>query len=285
MTNAQLYCGDALTVLKTLPERTVRSCVTSPPYWRQRDYGVVGQLGLERSPEDYVGKMVEVFREVRRGLRNDGTLWLNLGDKWASSWPCDRRSVVGQGSLANGKRAARPSSLSGDLKEKDLIGIPWMVAFALRADGWYLRSDIIWSKPNPMPESVTDRPTKAHEYVFLFSKAARYYYDQEAIAEPGSLNVPWSAKSNGGNQPGAGRNDGNSLTLGKRAGHARRHAGFNARRDAAEAAGGKNGTPHPPPLWGNAPMPHPQGHFAPLPPGVGPPRTLAGIAPWGMGLD
>jgi DNA modification methylase len=127
--------------------------------------------------------MVEVFREVRRVLRDDGTLWLNLGDTYASSWPCSRRNVVGTGSLENGKREARPPRMPSGLKEKDLVGIPWRVAFALQADGWYLRQDIIWAKPNPMPESVTDRCTKAHEYVFLLTKSAKYFYDAEAIAE------------------------------------------------------------------------------------------------------
>lgn len=143
------------------------------------------QIGLEPTPEAYVGKMVAVFSEVRRVLRSDGTLWLNLGDSYASAWATSRRSVVGEGSLVDGSRngGQRPNRLSGDVKEKDLVGIPWMVAFALRADGWYLRSDIIWSKPNPMPESVTDRPTKSHEYIFLLTKSAKYFFDQEAIKE------------------------------------------------------------------------------------------------------
>jgi DNA modification methylase len=141
------------------------------------------QIGLEETPEAFVEKLVEVFREVRRVLADDGTLWLNLGDSYASAWSVNRgtRSTIGAGAPPLSQRSNR---LTGDLKEKDLIGIPWMVAFALRADGWYLRSDIIWHKPNPMPESVTDRPTKAHEYIFLLSKSARYYYDAEAILEP-----------------------------------------------------------------------------------------------------
>jgi DNA modification methylase len=162
----------------------VQTCVTSPPYFGLRDYGHDGQIGLEQTPEEYVAAMVEVFRCVRDVLADDGTLWLNLGDTYASAWVCNRRNVVGSGSMENGKRENRPNRLVNGLKEKDLIGIPWRVAFALQADGWYLRQDIIWHKPNPMPESVTDRCTKAHEYVFMFSKKPRYYFDHEAIKEP-----------------------------------------------------------------------------------------------------
>jgi len=175
--------GDVIACLRSLPDACVQCVVTSPPYWGLRDYGVEGQIGLEPTPEEYVEKMVEVFREVRRVLRDDGTLWLNLGDSYASAWACGRRNVVGNGSMENGKRDSRPNRVSGDIKEKDMVGIPWRVAFALQADGWYLRSDIIWSKPNPMPESVTDRPTKSHEYVFLLTKRARYFYDADAVRE------------------------------------------------------------------------------------------------------
>lgn len=191
MSRATLYCGDALTVLKRLPSESVRCCVTSPPYWGLRDYGVAGQLGLERTPEEYIATMVAVFREVRRVLIEDGTLWLNLGDSYAQAggpgWQgkngqrADRRFTAVRNTVAQREIGRRPPP---SMKSKDLVGIPWMLAFALRSDGWWLRSDIIWSKKNPMPESVTDRPTKSHEYVFLLSKAARYYYDAEAIAEP-----------------------------------------------------------------------------------------------------
>lgn len=179
--------GDALTVLKTLPNESVNCCVTSPPYWGLRDYGVDGQLGLERTPEEYVAKMLEVFREVRRVLRDDGTLWLNLGDSYNGSggWGGDETPSALAGSKQttnNGSKKKIQSKVQG-LKPKDLVGIPWMVAFALRADGWYLRQDIIWHKPNPMPESVTDRCTKAHEYIFLLSKSQRYFYDAAAIQE------------------------------------------------------------------------------------------------------
>jgi DNA modification methylase len=179
--------------LRELPDSSVHCCVTSPPYWALRDYGVAGQIGMERTPEEYVAKLVGVFREVRRVLRGDGTLWLNLGD-------CYNAYNGGSGPAStldhplNERNGQKPPLESGfglrckSLKPKDLVGIPWMLAFALRADGWYLRSDIIWSKPNPMPESVTDRPTKTHEYVFLLSKSERYYYDNDAIREPASVN-------------------------------------------------------------------------------------------------
>ena len=180
--------GDALAKLKELPSESVDCCITSPPYFGLRDYGVDGQIGLEESPEAYVSKLVEVFREVRRVLKKEGTLWLNLGDSYAGNGPQHERATDADirtatvGNLLN-KVQHRQGTVKG-LKPKDLIGIPWMVAFALRADGWYLRSDIIWHKPNCMPESVTDRPTKAHEYIFLLSKSQKYYYDGEAIKEP-----------------------------------------------------------------------------------------------------
>jgi len=172
--------GDALTRLKELPSESVDCCITSPPYFGLRDYGVEGQIGLEESPEAYVSKLVEVFREVRRVLKDDGIMFLNLGDSYAGS---------GKGGQSEEKRSENWQPQYGNkgkrygLKPKDLIGIPWMVAFALRADGWYLRSDIIWHKPNCMPESCKDRPTKSHEYMFLLSKGKKYYYDAEAISE------------------------------------------------------------------------------------------------------
>jgi len=167
-----------------LEDESIQMCVTSPPYWNLRDYGLSDQLGLEKTPEEYVDNLVCVFREVKRVLRKDGVLFLNLGDSYAGS---------GRGNNPNGKQGTNKGTLfdpdnSGyvpnGLKPKDLIGIPWRVAFALQADGWWLRSDIIWHKPNPMPESVTDRPTKSHEYMFLLTKSARYYYDADAVKEP-----------------------------------------------------------------------------------------------------
>ena len=165
-----------------------QTCVTSPPYYGLRDYGNDGQIGLEETPEEYIAAMVEVFRCVRDVLADDGTVWLNIGDSYYNYRPGKGQALVKQ-TVANSDQdlpqtcARRGNKLEG-LKEKDLIGIPWMLAFALRADGWYLRQDIIWHKPNPMPESVQDRCTKAHEYIFLLSKSQKYYYDHEAIKEP-----------------------------------------------------------------------------------------------------
>ncbi|MEO6601497.1 MAG: site-specific DNA-methyltransferase [Polyangiaceae bacterium] len=180
--STKIIVGDCRKVLQTLDAESVNCCVTSPPYFGLRDYGMGDQIGLEAKPDDFVGELVEVFREVRRVLRDDGTLWLNIGDSYANDgkW----------GGHTGGKHAAalhcspigRNKRYTG-LKPKDLIGIPWMVAFALRNDGWYLRQDIVWHKPNPMPESVQDRCTKAHEYVFLLSKSERYYFDAEAVQE------------------------------------------------------------------------------------------------------
>lgn len=183
--SVKILLGNNMDTLKGIPSLSVQTVVTSPPYYGLRDYGMADQLGLEESPEAYVEALVSVFREVKRTLRDDGTLWLNLGDSYSN---------------AGTRQGDRGGSVSGDinehrkvnngyrprvegLKNKDLIGIPWMAAFALRADGWYLRSEIIWAKPNPMPESVVDRPTKSHEQIFLLSKSASYYYNKEAISE------------------------------------------------------------------------------------------------------
>jgi DNA modification methylase len=186
--SVRIITGDCLESLRQMEAESVQCCVTSPPYFGLRDYGHPGQLGLEKTPELYVAGMVEVFREVKRVLRNDGTLWLNIGDSYANTGNSDTSKVGGfTGSrIRAGKKGtmdSRPRAIPDGCKPKDLIGIPWMLAFALRADGWYLRSDIIWHKPNPMPESVTDRPTKSHEYLFLLSKSDRYFYDADAIAE------------------------------------------------------------------------------------------------------
>jgi DNA modification methylase len=191
--SVSILIGDCRERLRELPSGSVHTCVTSPPYFGLRDYGVDGQIGLELTPDAFVAELVSVFREVRRVLRDDGTLWLNLGDSYAGSWGAqghrvtesDAASWHGSQIKNHPKRATGTGSIrQAGLKPKDLIGIPWRVAFALQADGWFLRQDIIWSKPNPMPESVTDRCTKAHEYVFLLSKSPRYHFDAAAIAEP-----------------------------------------------------------------------------------------------------
>ena len=183
---ATVYLGDCRESMRQMPAGSAQTCVTSPPYFGLRDYGHEGQLGLEQTPDEYVAAMVDVFREVRRVLADDGTLWLNIGDTYA-------RPPAKGGSGPGGKNRewigenygqACGAEVPDGCKPKDLIGIPWMLAFALRADGWYLRQDIIWHKPNPMPESVRDRCTKAHEYVFLLSKSERYYFDSEAMKEP-----------------------------------------------------------------------------------------------------
>lgn len=186
--------GDSLTVLKTLPSESVNTCVTSPPYYALRDYGIDGQIGLEDTPEAYIARLVDVFHEVKRVLRDDGTLWVNIADSyWGSGsrgydftgkWT--EASAVQSGSKGTENLSGVPklTGNNGAYKNKDLIGIPWMLAFALRADGWYLRQDIIWAKKNCMPESVTDRCTKSHEYIFLLSKRPRYYFDHEAIKTP-----------------------------------------------------------------------------------------------------
>ena len=195
-TRCDILVGDCREMVAGLDAESIDCCITSPPYWGLRDYGTAGQLGLESTPDEYVEKLVALFADVRRVLRPAGTLWLNLGDSYAGGGTIGRNDTTpaalarraarygtgtGTGSAvgAQGSRPAAPG-----LKPKDLVGIPWRVAFALQADGWYLRSDIIWHKPNPMPESTTDRPTKSHEYIFLMSKSPQYFYDAAAIAEP-----------------------------------------------------------------------------------------------------
>ena len=175
----ELVEGDAITVLRDTPSGTFRCCVTSPPYWGLRDYGICDQIGAEDTVEEYVTKLTRVFSEVRRTLADDGTLWLNLGDSYTSGGRTWRANDAKNPARAMDYRPPTPAGL----KPKDLIGIPWRVAFALQADGWYLRADIIWHKPNCQPESVKDRPTRAHEYLFLFSKSERYYYDYASIRE------------------------------------------------------------------------------------------------------
>lgn len=187
----KIIVGNAIEVLKELPDCYVDCCITSPPYLGLRDYGVNGQIGLENSIEDYINRLTDIFREVRRVLKNDGTLWLNVGDSYVSN-----------------------NSEYSNCKRKDLIGIPWLLAFALRNDGWYLRQDIIWEKPNAMPESVKDRCTKSHEYIFLFSKQPKYYFDYEAIKEPAvGFNNIMPAGSKGTLRPNSRLRKGNSRTF------------------------------------------------------------------------
>jgi len=182
----KIFCGDSSLILPKIPSNSVDCIITSPPYWGLRDYGAPGQLGLEKTPEQYVDKMVKIFREAKRVLKKEGTLWLNLGDSYVSGK--SRYSSVKQ--TLSGKSRGEP--VDGNkpdlrhhefLKDKDLAGILWCIAFALQKDGWYLRQDIIWHKPNPMPESVTDRCTKSHEYIFLLTKNPKYYFDNDSIRE------------------------------------------------------------------------------------------------------
>ena len=257
--------GDALTNLREMPDGVIQCCVTSPPYWGLRDYGAEGQLGLEPTPEEYVERMVEVFREVRRVLRDDGTLWLNLGDSYSRNGSAPPRpdhsgtTLLGtygqQGSSAAAQSPYR--SIPPHLKEKDLCGMPWRVAFALQADGWYLRSDIIWAKPNPMPESVTDRPTKSHEYLFLMSKSARYFYDAEAIREENVTD-----------------HDGNVF------GGVNKHEGYGTRLHRGrvyERTPGRNKRD----VWTVPTQPFPGAHFAVMPPNLVLPCVKAGTSEHG----
>ena len=201
--------ADVMDGLASMPDESIQCVMTSPPYWGLRDYGIEGQIGLEPTPEAYVERLVEVFREVRRVLRDDGTLWLNLGDSYSRSGGTGGN--YGLGGLRE-RQPKYPGRRLAALKPKNLVGIPWRVAFALQADGWYLRSDIIWHKPNPMPESVRDRPTKSHEHVFLLTKRGRYFYDADSIREPptgrtGSMRF-WKKGMEGqakGNRNDAGR--------------------------------------------------------------------------------
>lgn len=190
--------GNAVTMLRTLPEASIQTCVTSPPYWALRDYGADEQIGLEDTPEAFVERLVEVFREVRRVLKDDGTLWINIGDTYASPPPGNKlpRNERSKGRLhtAPKSKGRIMNTVVGDLKDKDLVGTPWMLAFALRKDGWFLRADIVWDKLQNLPESVQDRPTKAHEYVFLLSKNRHYFYDREAM--PLCTRTVWSILTN-----------------------------------------------------------------------------------------
>lgn len=279
--------GDCFEMLATLTSGSAQMCVTSPPYWGLRDYGVGGQLGLEESPEEYVNKLRLIFEQVRRVLKDDGTLWLNLGDSYASSGGCGKQGKHGsRATRTHTQRNVIGNSIKkSGLKTKDLIGIPWRVAFALQADGWYLRQDIIWHKPNPMPESVRDRCTKAHEYMFLLSKRPRYYFDVDAIKEP-SVSVTGS-----GNKMRKARPGQESLGIGAQAGSipwtprlgkviGRGEQGYSAARgnDRDNSGGFPNpqGTRQKRSVWTVTPKPFKGAHFATFPPDLIEPCILAG---------
>lgn len=251
----RILVGDALKKLCDIPDGAADCCVTSPPYFGLRDYGVEGQIGLEPTPDEFVQALVTVFREVRRVLRDDGTLWLNLGDSYASTAPGTRNAPQTKGSKTSPEQWGnfRPDLRDHGIKPKDLIGIPWRVAFALQADGWYLRQDIIWQKPNPMPESVTDRCTKAHEYLFLLSKSRKYYFDQAAIAEPlAPASVERLAQEN-----------------------------WEEQQDSARVPGKRNKRS----VWSVATVGFKGAHFATFPPDLIRPCILAGCPREGLVLD
>ena len=267
----QILNGDCIEMMKTLPEQSVNCCVTSPPYFGLRDYGHEGQIGLEETPEAFVQKMVEVFREVKRVLRDDGTLWLNLGDSYYNYRPGKGQALAKQSCASNDQElpqscARRGNKLDG-LKEKDLIGIPWRVAFALQADGWYLRSEIIWHKPNPMPESVTDRPTKSHEQIFLLTKSARYYYDADAVKE----DISNSTIERWGENPPRK----NASKQGFKAGSVKGESCMGANPS------GRNRRS----VWTIATAPYSGAHFATFPPELIRPCILAGCPKGGVVLD
>jgi DNA modification methylase len=271
-----ILIGDCRERLRELPDASVHCCVTSPPYFGLRDYGVDGQMGLEATPAEFVEGMVGLFREVRRVLRDDGTLWLNLGDSYAGSWGAqghrltesDDASWHGSQIKNHPKRGRQTGTIrEAGLKPKDLIGIPWRVAFALQADGWWLRQDIIWSKPNPMPESVRDRCTKAHEYLFLLSKGPRYHFDAEAIAEaarypegPGNIHQKYSDEYERTGDP-----------------RLRTKAGL-VNIGAKETRNKRS-------VWEVATQPFSGAHFATFPPALIEPCILAGCPKGGAVLD
>lgn len=285
-----IYLGDVRDVLATLPDESVHCVVTSPPYYGLRDYGCAGQIGSEETPAEYLGIMVAVFEQARRVLSADGTLWLNMGDsyandsKWGGSTGGKHVTALHGSPIGRGKR-------NTGLKAKDLIGMPWELAFALRSAGWYLRADIIWNKPNPMPESVLDRPTKAHEYLFLLSKSERYHYDADAIKEPGSWE-PDASKMPDGWDTGAGghgsfhregREKGGRAD--KQRGHGRRHDGFNECWDAMEKSEQCSGMRNKRDVWTVSPQPFPEAHFATFPEELIKPCILAGCPAGGTVLD
>jgi DNA modification methylase len=275
--------GDCRQMLAHLEAESVQCCVTSPPYFGLRDYGVDGQIGLEPTVDAYVAELVAVFREVRRVLRDDGCLWLNLGDSYCASPPGNTTKGVSAKSglhgvngvsgkyretLESGHKTKRDTSRLEGLKPKDLIGVPWMVAFALRADGWYLRSDIIWAKPNPMPESVRDRPTKAHEYLFLLTKNARYYWDADAVREPHTA-IPFGGKDKG-------------YAPSEKDPH---FTSQSAIRDGAGRMGNPEGGRNIRSVWTIATHPFSEAHFATFPPALVEPCIKAGTKEGDTVLD
>ena len=287
----KILTGDCRDILRTLPTESVHCVVTSPPYFGLRDYGVDGQIGLEPTPDAFVEQMVSVFREVHRVLRKDATLWLNLGDSYAGgghggggSYEAERNWRAGNPDKNKGNSNRDGLGRVTGAKPKDLLGIPWRVAFAVQADGWYLRQDIIWSKPNPMPESVRDRCTKAHEYLFMLSKSERYHYDADAIAEP-ALYVGVAGQDANGFKNPLRFNGKLAESTKKQDGHTRRHAGFNARLNAAKDRGDCKKTRNKRTVWEVPTQPFAEAHFATFPPALIEPCILAGCPKGGTVLD
>lgn len=280
-TSYTIITGEALSVLQSLEGNSVNCCITSPPYYGLRDYGMDGQIGLEETPSEYIQKLVAVFREVRRVLKKDGTLWLNMGDSYVGSGkgrnsdgkPCKGYSVSRDNNNKFGGKLFIAKSL--EYKRKDLMGIPWRLAFALQADGWYLRQDIIWHKPNCMPESVKDRCTKSHEYIFLLSKSDKYYFDHEAIKEPAVTEDRTSPRGSRGNKiPNSGRRKQDAL-------HLSRYEGFNQRYFSKESPIMRNKRD----VWSVSTHGYKEAHFATFPEKLIEPCVLAGCPIGGTILD
>ena len=284
----EIYNGDALSILKTLPDCSVDMCVTSPPYYGLRDYGCDEQIGLEEAPEEYINRLVEVFHEIKRVLKDDGTLWVNIGDSYCGTGDKGNYHDPKNIKSRNGQSISINKNIQG-LKHKDMIGIPWMLAFALRADGWYLRQDIIWEKPNPMPESVKDRCTKSHEYIFLLSKNQRYYFDSAAIEEPVADSTRSRMKQDIENQIGSDRVIGKSngrmkavLKFGgnKYSGNTDIHYRTKSGNEYDYAS-----TRNKRDVWTVATKPVKFAHFATFPPKLIEPCILAGCRPGGVVID
>lgn len=302
--SVQIHIGDCRQVLRTLPDQSVQCVVTSPPYFGLRDYGVAGQLGLEDSPAEYLGSMVEVFQHVRRVLRDDGTLWVNMGDSYSSGGrggnPTDETS-----GLQGGQASQRASMISryrvNHLPPKNLMGIPWRLALALQADGWILRQDIIWAKRNTMPESVRDRCTKSHEYLFLLAKSERYYFDADAIAEPlADSSVERLSQPNLEQQAGSnrvpGKTNGTMKAVGKGNRKTFRGGGVYTQgrsfdndaevcNDSVGNTVNERGMRNKRSVWDVATMPFKEAHFATFPPALVEPCILAGSSRGGVILD
>lgn len=291
----EIITGDALTVLQQLESNSINCCVTSPPYYGLRDYGAAGQIGLEETPQEYIDRLVAVFREVRRVLRDDGTLWLNIGDSYAGSGkgrngdgrPCKGNSISRDTNTKFGGKLFLSSA--DEYKRKDLMGIPWRLAFALQADGWYLRQDIIWYKPNCMPESVKDRCTKSHEYIFLLSKSDKYFFDYEAIKEPAvGFNNDLPAGSKGTLKPNARRRKGNSKTF-RGGGVYTNNQSFNnsasANRDSSGNKENTTGLRNKRDVWSVSTRGYKEAHFATFPEQLIEPCVLAGCPVGGIVLD